>query len=488
MAEIRTLLAEQGSPVEVLVFLALAVALFLGVAALLYVLIMVVLRPGLPREVPLRRILLPSGEQLRENLGDYALAVASSLLLSLTLLAKHDLVRQIASYDLRPEDATVVAGLFDFGLPAPLVERLGEATLAEIVRPALDAGRVEEASLLVQTVIGQLPEPWLTPRNLVVACCVLAGLYLAWLARRRVKALRQRPDSPPAYAATFRSLLTLALCVGLLLASALPLAEGGERLLAASALGAIAHGGGETAVESPIARDIRAELERQRQRASALYCPSCGAPTRSIWEVVEEGSVGTDELTARLRELDAAGAAADAALETELATLRALVEEERGRLAALTSTSAVLEERLVALASAAEAGESRLAALDAVARDAADCCRLREREIAELGRRQEAESGRLGGRLDDLERRLAGVQTALDGREEQRRRELRELLARLERAQAEALAGLAARLAALDERVSGLGECCGGQGEVPVIDRVRLLEEMVLPQRREPVQ
>ena len=306
MNQFRSLLAEQSSPAEVLAFLAIAMVAFLVVTFLIYLLIMLLLKPALPRELSMRRVLFPPGSQLRSNLGEYLLASGTSLLLTLTLFAKSDVVDQIANYDMGQVDRERVASLFDFGLKPELSDEIERSSLNEVVKPMLSAGRVEQANLLVRGVIAQgVHETFLTPAVLVGASLVLAAVYLGLLARRRYKSLKDNPDSAPQYAGTFRSLLALAFCVGLLLASTLPLAEGGERMLAASTLESIAHDMKPGAPPSDVSRLIAEELEEQLQAASHLYCPDCEEPDRNIWELVEEGSGDSESVALKLRAINA---------------------------------------------------------------------------------------------------------------------------------------------------------------------------------------
>lgn len=457
MKTFERLLAQQNSPAEVLVFLALSVALFLVIALLLYVILITMLRPGLSKQIPLRRVLLPSGEQLRINLGDYALVLATSLLLSLTLLAKQDLVEQIANYEMNSLDKKQIDALFDVAPPPELASRLAHETLEEIVQPILKAGRVEEVSILVKSVvllIKQDDPQWLTATKLVVASCLLASLYLAWLAWRRFRTLRERPDSAPDYSSTFRSLLTLGLCVGLLLASALPLAEGHEHLLGNSALAAIAHESGPP--ENSAIRDaITTEMATQRWIVQNFIDRTKKVEKRTL-ETAAELAVEFDNHVRSSQRSEAMLHDELASLQSTVTILReqilqlnvdrkelgdrvAALESEgsrsEGRLAKLetsTSTGARELERLKAqnvrwgarlsaleLSSAEQA--KRFVAVEKVANGAAECCQTRERKIEQLTQRQREHHDRIAeeGRarrdaLRDLETELSEIQRRLE--------------------------------------------------------------------------
>ncbi|MGD8681336.1 MAG: hypothetical protein PVJ33_13265 [Lysobacterales bacterium] len=381
MYGLSEILAEQGSPAEVLVFLAVTVVVFLVVAFVIYVLIMALLRLGLPKPVPMRRVLFPSGKRLRENLGDYVLAASTSILLALTLMVKHELVQQIQGFDMAKVEPEAVAVVFDFGLTPELAREISHATLGEVVGPLLKAGKVEQSDLLVRYVTQLVPKGWLTPAVLISACIVLAVFYLLWLARRRYLALNKSPDSAPEYAKTFRPLMTLALCVGLLLASALPLAEGGQKFLARSAMDAIQESGrSQRAQTSEVSRLISQELRKQRERAAFLYCADCEDPGESIWQTVERGTDGPNDLQPLIERVNETAASCQSACEAQAAELAAALDPLRSRFAGMDSA---LEELRRGLA------------------------QLGERQIPELARNQEQDRARLDQALADMGRQLA---------------------------------------------------------------------------------
>lgn len=403
MNSLSALLAQQSSPVEVLVFLAVVVAVFLGIAFLVYALIMTFMRFGLPTKVPLSRVLFPSPRQLGKHFGDYFLAVATSVLLSLTLMVKHDLVQQIANYEMNTVDAEEIARLFDFGLPADLYGEIEKATLGEVVQPILAAGKIEESSLLVQSIVKSLPQQWLNPKVLIAACAIVTVFYLLWLARRRFKALSQSPQSAPEYASTFRSLLTLALCIGLLLASALPLAQGGEKFLARSALDAIAHEGQSGRNPSKISDQIARELRRQQERASYLYCPNCQEPQQTIWETVRTGAPQSPDLQPIIDELDDARNACQASCSAELERLQAMMEPIQRRLEALNASGNARDGQFTAL-------NEQLGGLTGQVTELQRAIAvLNERRIPALDQRHVRENEELKRRIERLDQQLTRV-------------------------------------------------------------------------------
>jgi archaellum component FlaC len=280
--------------------------------------------------------LFPSAGHLRAHLAEYSLAFFTALLLSATLSVKHDLVSQIENFKLSKVDIEEVDKLFDFGLPEGLSREISSATLDDVVQPMLASGKVEEAGLLVRSVIALgLPDSWLTQTVLIITSLVLSLVYLVWFALRRFKTLRAQPDSPPKYAGTLRSMLTLALCVGLLLASTLPLASGGDKILANSALNAMAYEARMDNRPGPLSDKISRELATQQQWASYLYCPECQMPRQSIWEVVDEDSGGLDGLFDNLDKLERDVAACQDACSVELERFRDGLDQVRNRLGSL---------------------------------------------------------------------------------------------------------------------------------------------------------
>lgn len=409
MDRFSVILAEQSSPAEVLVFLAVTVAIFLAVAFLVYASIMFLLRAGLPERVPLRRVLFPGTDLLRENLGDYVLAASTSLLLALTLMVKHDLVEQIRNFDMarvQPEGAAI---LFDFGLPAGLAAQISEATLGDVVQPLLEAGKVEASDLLVRDAVERLPKSWLTPAVLIGAGIVLTLFYLLWLARRRYLALKKSPDSAPKYTGVVRPLLTLAVCIGLLLASSLPLAEGGENLLVRSALDAIREAGEATDPQaSRLSRLIRGELRKQRQRAAFLYCAECDDPRASIPETTGGASGAPDGLGPLVKRVDEASAACRTACDAQLADmqaffgpLRARLTDQQEQLNDIQRQLAEVREREVPQPAGDQAAER-----EALSRRIAEL----EQQVTRLGRQIDA-AGATPAPLDELGRRVAWLES-----------------------------------------------------------------------------
>lgn len=217
----RQLLAEQTTPAEVLNFVVVVVGAALLTVALLYAVLMTAiwairLRP----KVAYKSVFLPTREQFVEYAGEYLLAIGTSVLLSLTLLARHSIVEEVLSHPLHERHATQLQELLPH-LPDPAAA-LRQGTVASVfLTPLLEAGRTSDAYAIATSVVGELGETRLstfpTRNSLLFLCLAMMIAYLAWLARGRYRDLREPKPGEPEYARTARGLLTLAVCVGLLL-------------------------------------------------------------------------------------------------------------------------------------------------------------------------------------------------------------------------------------------------------------------------------
>ncbi len=215
------LFVEQTTTTEVVVFLMVCIIVCMAIALATYAAVMSAWwLVRLRGHVSLTQVLFPSREQFNEYRGEYALALATSLVLSITIAAKHDLVQQVLEYNDE-------AGLARVSRELSLAEapRLAAGLTAEsLLKPALSAGRSEFAALVIEAVIMPQVErtglsAWLTTPYLLAFCVVLTLAYLSWLAVRRSRDLMENPDEPPDYGRTVRGILLVSLCIALLLAS-----------------------------------------------------------------------------------------------------------------------------------------------------------------------------------------------------------------------------------------------------------------------------
>src|SRR5262245_46803483 len=93
---LKQLFTEQTTPTETIAFILVTVALCMVTAALSYAVIMsLIWLMRLRGQVRFRRVFLPSAAQFREYAGEYFLALTTSIILSLTLTARHETVEHI---------------------------------------------------------------------------------------------------------------------------------------------------------------------------------------------------------------------------------------------------------------------------------------------------------------------------------------------------------------------------------------------------------
>src|SRR5262245_9290841 len=93
---VMRLFVEQTTPTETIAFVLVTVVLCMVTAALLYAIVMsLIWLVRLRGPVKFRRVFLPSKDELTEHAGEYLLAIATSVILTLTLAAKHETVNYI---------------------------------------------------------------------------------------------------------------------------------------------------------------------------------------------------------------------------------------------------------------------------------------------------------------------------------------------------------------------------------------------------------
>jgi hypothetical protein len=262
---LRILLAQQTTPDEVVLFLLLAILAALVVAFILYaVLLGGFWRWRLRGITSIRTLLFPDLGQLRAYAPEYALAAITAVLLSLTIVERNDVVRTIHAFqiDQLPAPATeairtalpfrslqdadvqeegsegtaaegaeagegdpitraVVAVLS--GAVAPPAA-LAEVGVAALLRPMLAAGEAGRSLAAVQAIAEQVaPSTWsrvVNRRSLLTVALLLLTLYAGWLAWSRGRAVERDPAAGISYRHLAGRLAVPALCIALLLSSA----------------------------------------------------------------------------------------------------------------------------------------------------------------------------------------------------------------------------------------------------------------------------
>lgn len=395
---LRQLLAEQTSPIEVIISLLVGVVVCMTIALVTYVAVMLCLWTVYLRKrgFGLLRVFLPSAEQFKTYFGEYVLAISTAILLSLTIFAKHTLVQNIMEY--RFVDNTGVAA------------SSGDATmflLATLVRAPLAAGNSEEVRIFIEeSVVPHLERAglagWLTERRLVIACLVLSAFYVLWLVRVRSK----EPSKDPKYGRTIRGVFVLGVCATLLLLSPSLLADDS---LAESAVAAFR----ETAETPTEKRYVLDDMQRAADFDQSCTSLSVCFALADLQAQVQEIDESTKEIATLAQSRDMSG------LKEEILDLR-------------TDHATDVSELKLAIERAAAARPSDAA----LAVDERDELRRRvgelERRSALLEAAQRANADALF-RVGELETRLAPLEAA-------------------QRANADALVGHATRF----DRLTGL--------------------------------
>jgi hypothetical protein len=424
---LKFLFLQQTTPDEVIVFLLLTILITLAMAFLLYAAFLLVFwRARLKRVVPLRSLLFPPRKQLWAYAPEYVLVAATSLLLSLTILERNDVVRMIHEMEigrLPASAAEAVRGAMPFyavddsdargdgGSPDSVTsavvavlkeDRASLATLANVgaialLRPMLAAGESGRTMLAVRSIAEEVgPSAWskLVSRNrLLIATCLLLLLYAAWLALRRGRAVQKDPATSTDYRRMAGRLVVPCLCIGLLLISAASVGDPERQVRSAVAAAGIV----DLSLDGEaVAEAVRGTMVRQAVQVSRLRPLISG----------DDSIVSVGALAGRI-------SSAEGTLESLAATLGELRRQG-------LENRRISEEALQALAtglasadSARLATEIRLEAADAGAARRLDA--LEERMAA-----MRTDFARLGSDLagrveiiEELRRRMAGAEGSI---------------------------------------------------------------------------
>ena len=341
-AWMRHLAAQQTTAPELATFLLVITVVCVVTSAIIYAAIMtiawaVMLRP----KHTWWRVIFPNAERLRDHAGEYVLAGLTSVILTMTLAAKDDLVDRVLTTPASAFiDSPALANVFPLGrLPSreelkgpslrDQVKTLAATDLSGLVQGPLNAGRSEGVHALLVTVAKQvLATPGVTARVatiLKLLCFVMMAIYVAWLSNRRIQALsRTEGDAADLQHEVAGRLLVLGVCLALLLAN--PLGNPSAELLADSAVAAAR----VAPHKSPLIEEA-ATLGIQRQSA-----------------VLASGTLGQDnaarhnltELSDSLAALNQRLLALDAALNQRFLTLDASLTKQLQAIAANAASSA----------------------------------------------------------------------------------------------------------------------------------------------------
>ena len=276
---LKQLYIEQTSPTETIAFIFVAVAFCMVTAALVYVAVMSLIWAGQLRfrKVRFRRVFLPSAEQFGEYAGEYFLALATAIILSLTLTAKHATVEHIkTALNNAKLNSAADCEKFDVAHVFPLhvcPQRLAGISVLNLLQLADDHGQSDQAKFILESAYrkeqddGRLPTAGITEGRILAACGFLIVCYLLWLSRKRFRYLVEDPEGKSEfdYAETARALLALSVCVALLLVA--PTMLPNARTVGESALASV------KALDPPPeiqTQEIEAVFENQRHNLGLL--------------------------------------------------------------------------------------------------------------------------------------------------------------------------------------------------------------------------
>jgi hypothetical protein len=407
-ARLQMLLAQQTTPDEVVIFLLLTILAALAVAFLIYGVLLTGFWHWRLREVAsIRALLFPRFGQLRTYAPEYALAAMTSVLLSLTIVERNEVVQLIHSFEIErlpdpaseairtampfrsvdaadirldePQDpvtAAIVAVLSGAVAPTLAIAEVGAAAL---LRPMLAAGEGGRGLAALRAIADEVaPSAWtgaVSRNSLLTAAALLLLLYSAWLAWTRGRAVEADPDADVDYRRLAGRLVVPALCVALLLSSAVR--AGDPDRYARSALataGLVELSGAGAAVE----REVLAAMARQTAGVAKLrYLVAGSTEVPSLADMagrIDSAARGLAAVDATLLALEARVVRERAVADSVHMTL-----ERRGSAAQALATGA--RESADAAARRAEAVEQQMDQLDTRVAGLADAIRTLRTEI-----------------------------------------------------------------------------------------------------------
>jgi hypothetical protein len=427
--------------------------------------------------MPFRRVFLPSAAQVREHAAEYSLAVATSLLLMLSLMAKHSTVEHLkaALNTSVLENAQDCRDTLDLGHVFPLhacPEQLGAIGVRNLLQLTADQGQTSEAQFVVERLYrdegrnNRLPLPWITDGRLRLACLLLLLGHVLWLVRGRSSQLAAAPDDSGMldYSEAARPLLALSVCAALLLLAApagLPTPEN----VASATIASIQDDAAHETLSEDVAR-TRAQVEKafesQRHNLSLLNTNEDPGGSESIFSIV-------GRVSQRVETIDGTFRAEDDGLRQQIESLD---ETHRRDIEALRTAQNGDRDRLMAVDTATQSQAAAIRDLqDNLTRAQSSLqaalsgqqMRLNELQNALAQSRGQIEQATeiaqstrdsLNGRVNELVGRVGQIQVGLqqvNAQIAQQVQSAREDLANDIRAEAQARGQLANRIAALEQ-------------------------------------
>lgn len=415
---LNALLREQTSADEVLTFVFLVTLVSLLVAFAAYVVALAIIwKLWLRKETPLLPLIAPGRTQLRKYAPEYVLAIVTSLLLTYTVAARHNTVELILANDVQVLDAVELRASLSNGVPLHLLDfdppasRLDSAIvkltrsdsaraglldgvgIRTLLRPLLKAGRESDAAAIIAAAARRVPPsslPFAPQTALLIVAILLLLAYAAWFAYGRASAKDDNSPELSEYKKIGARFSIPAVCIALLLATALgPKNE----IRAAKAALERARSDVLTGDEVTLAARIEAALPRQQDRMQLLDAFVRPA-TLPVEDTLQSTIISLTRQIAELMDSSSAHAARITASEGMLRTLP-------------DTLAAPFPEIRDGLAAAARLARELGGLPDAVRALEADV-----RGAAEAARRDQIN---LSSRLDALQRTIASLNSELRG-------------------------------------------------------------------------
>lgn len=409
---LKSLYAQQTTPDEVVIFLLLGTILTLLVSFIAYAAIVIALSKWrMKKEYSTWSLLFPSPGRMRQYAAEYLLGTLTALLLGLTVSAKHNAVEAVLAQDISvigrdvvrsalPFNSLEKAELIDEGVDPVQADRLvawlDEGVVAplsrsaeDLVRPLLMSGMVENASIVVRKAVDVYEESSgrIIDQRFIMAVAVgLLIAYVGWFGVQRSREMRDGAGSEPKYAQIMKRLSLPAVCIPLLLVSAVALED--TTRLENSVLGFASVPGPATD------RRLSAVIARQAQ---AVTRGDLAVDARDLEQVNRSLEVVSQRLDVWSR---------------DFARLQSRVDEAERRLAAAMDSFSSEAARSESLSESLARLNEALARIEAEARQSAANA---ERNTALVDQRME----RLSAGFSSLNTRVGRLSQILDSLQEQ---------------------------------------------------------------------
>jgi len=249
MSWLKSIYSQQITPDEVVIFLLLGTILTLVVSFIAYAVIVIALsRWRMKKDYSIWSLLFPSPRRIRKYAAEYLLGILTALLLSLTISAKHNAVEAVLAQDISVLGRDVVRSAIPFhrlekaelvneGVDPVYADRivawLDEGVVTplsrsadDLVRPLLEAGMAENASIVVRKAVeafGADSERIITQSFIMSVAIGLLIAYVAWFGFQRSNEMQRETVRDPNYGDIIKRLSLPAVCIPLLLVSAVAL-------------------------------------------------------------------------------------------------------------------------------------------------------------------------------------------------------------------------------------------------------------------------